>query len=209
MIQQQINLYHPIFRKQEKKFSAKAMLQSGAVVIAGITLMYVYSWWQVNSLKTQEARIEREQQIAMKQIEEMTKRISGQAADPLLKQEVARLESLLETTQRMRDLLQQGRAGNTQGYSNHLIAFARQHTAGVWLTGVSIVGGGDEIKVEGRTTEPELVPQYLQKLSAEKSLSGTQLNTFVISRPEAKKGPAPHYVEFLATTATKDDLKKP
>lgn len=35
---QQINLYQPIFRKQEKVFSAKAMAQSAAVVV-------VESWW--------------------------------------------------------------------------------------------------------------------------------------------------------------------
>ena len=48
MIQQQINLYHPIFRKQEKKFSAKAMFQAGAVVVGGIVIMYAYSAWQLN-----------------------------------------------------------------------------------------------------------------------------------------------------------------
>lgn len=209
MIQQQINLYHPIFRKQEKKFSAKAMLQAGIVVVAGIMLMYAYSAWQLKSLREQTAQIEHERTAAMKQIEEMGKRISGQSADPLLKQEVARLEALLENSQRMRALLQQGGADNIQGYSNQLAAFARQHMAGVWLTGVSIVGSGNEIRVEGRTTEPELVPQYLQKLSAEKSLSGTQFHTFVMNRPQEKKGSATNYVEFLVTTATKDEKKKP
>ena len=50
---QQVNLFHPIFRKQQKKFSAKAMLQAGVAVLAGIGLMYALTWWRLDVLQRQ------------------------------------------------------------------------------------------------------------------------------------------------------------
>ncbi len=48
---QQINLYRPIFRKQEKKFSALAMLQAGGAIAVGIAIIYGLIWWQVRDLR--------------------------------------------------------------------------------------------------------------------------------------------------------------
>jgi len=221
VIQQQINLYHPIFRRQEKKFSAKAMLQAGGAVLAGIVLMYGYSAWQLGSLRQHAAQIDREMTAATKQIGEMGKQIAGRRADPALQAEIKRTEALVDSSQRLRGILQRERFGNTVGFSNHLIAFARQHVAGVWLTGVSIQGGGADLTVEGRASDPELLPKYLQKLSAENSLSGTQFQTFVMNRPEEKpaenkaaanktteKNPLADYVEFLVKTDIPEVAKK-
>jgi len=221
VIQQQINLYHPIFRKQEKKFSAKAMFQAGAAVLVGIVLMYAYSAWQLGSLRQYSAQIDREMAAVTKQIEKMGKQLAGRQADQALQNEIKRLESLVDASQRLRAILQRERFGNTVGFSEHLIAFARQHVAGVWLTGVSIQGAGADMTVEGRTTDPELVPKYLQKLSAETSLSGTQFQTFVMNRPDEKatdskaatKKPADakvaaNYVEFLVKTDVIEIAKK-
>lgn len=226
MIQQQVNLYHPIFRKQEKKFSAKAMFQAGAAVVGGIVLMYAYSAWQLGSLRQHSAQIDREMIAATKQIEKMAKQLAGRQADQALQNEIKRLESLVDASQRLRGILQRERFGNTVGFSEHLIAFARQHVAGVWLTGVSIQGAGADMTVAGRTTDPELVPKYLQKLSAESSLSGTQFQTFVMNRPNVKAAEskatatkaapnkasdtkvAANYIEFLVKTDVIEVAKK-
>jgi len=209
VIQQQVNLYHPIFRRQEKKFSALAMLQAGGAVLGGIILIYAYSAWQLSSLRQASAQIERETVTATQQIEQMGRQLASRPADPALKDEVQRLEMMVDASQRLRGVLQRERFGNTEGFSNHLIAFARQHVAGVWLTGVSIDGAGEDLTVEGHSSDPELVPRYLQKLSAEKILSGTQFQTFVMNRPEGK---ATNYVEFLVKTGVteiKSSKKKP
>ena len=48
---QQINLYHPIFRRQEKKFSARAMLQASGLLLAGTVIMYAFPSWQGGALR--------------------------------------------------------------------------------------------------------------------------------------------------------------
>jgi hypothetical protein len=42
MMQQQINLYHPVFRKQAKVFSATTLLQIGAAVLLLIILGHAH-----------------------------------------------------------------------------------------------------------------------------------------------------------------------
>jgi hypothetical protein len=54
----------------------------------------------------------------------------------------------------------------------------------------------------GRSTNPELVPRYMQKLSAEKTLSGIEFRVFQMNRPAVDaKEPDAHYVEFQVKTS--------
>lgn len=200
---QQINLYQPIFRKEPKKFSAKAMLQAGLLVILGVGLLYGYSQWQVNSLRSELARAEKRQTAAAQRLDEMSRKFGKRAKDRLLEREIARLESLIAAKSRIKDILESGAFANTQGYSEYLMAFARQHVAGIWLTGFDIGGAGEALTLKGRSTVPELVPQYMQRLASEKALSGIEFQVFRMARPadEEAASRAPNYVEFLVTTA--------
>lgn len=209
-MQQQINLYHPIFRRQEKKFSAKAMLQASAAVVAGILLMYVYSAWQLNSLRAQSTQIDREIAASGTQLSQIGAQIASRPADPALIQEISRLEAMVDIGQRLRALLKTEEFANSQGFSHHLVAFARQHVSGVWLTGMSIYGNGSDLTIEGRTYDPELVPKYLHQLTAEKALAGALFQTFTMNRPQDKNGTSANFVEFqVKTSATERKAATP
>jgi hypothetical protein len=199
---QQINLFQPIFRKEPKKFSAKAMLQAGLLVLLGVGLLYGYSQWQVNSLRLELARAEARQTAAAKRLDEMSRKFGKRAKDRLLEREIARLEGVIAAKSRIKEILESGVFANTEGYSEYLMAFARQHVSGIWLTGFDIGGAGEKLTLEGRSTVPELVPQYMQRLASEDALSGIEFQVFRMERPEEEeKIRAPDYIEFLVTTA--------
>jgi hypothetical protein len=69
------------------------------------------------------------------------------------------------------------------GYSDTLVALARQSTAGLWITGLTLGGADDSVVLAGRTHSPELVPGYLQRLANEKTLAGQQFEIFQMTRP--------------------------
>lgn len=197
---QQINLYHPIFRRQEKKFSARAMLQASALLLAGTVIMYVFAWWQVGALRSQITQAERAQQAAVKQLEDISHTLGVKAPDPRLEQDVREMEARVNASQQIEGVLQQDAFARSVGYSNYFAAFARQIVPGLWLTGVTITGAGEQLLLRGRSTTPELVPRYLQKLSAEKILSGTRFQVFQITRPEKVSSTSGPYVEFVVKT---------
>jgi hypothetical protein len=197
---QQINLYQPIFRKQQKKFSATAMLQATAAVAGGIALMAAYTFWQVSELRAELRQAERQLAGAAKRAEDMSRTLGQQPKAQTIEQEVAELERKIAERGKVREILGRGVFSNTQGFSGYFAAFARQHLAGVWLTGFDIVGGAEQMTLAGRATEPSLVPRYLQRLSAEKRLSGIEFHVFQMNRPGTEgKSPAAH-VDFLVRT---------
>ncbi|GAB4512085.1 MAG: hypothetical protein Tsb0026_15760 [Sulfuricaulis sp.] len=199
---QQINLYQPIFRKEEKKFSTVAMLQSVGLVAIGVVALYAFTWWQSQALKSELKRVEQSHATATKRLADAAEKFGQRKGPSSLDSEISRLESEIVAKQQIQEILQRGIFSNTSGFSDYFASFARQRVQGVWLTGFDITGAGEEMSLAGRTTNPELVPRYMQKLSSEKTLSGIAFKTFQMSRPEPDaKNPESMFVEFQARTA--------
>jgi hypothetical protein len=204
-VNQQINLYHPIFRRQEKKFSARAMLQAAGVLIAGAVLMYGFAWWQVGSFQRQLEQSERELATATRQLEDLTRSFGIKPVDPRLEQEARDLEARVAAADQIESVLGSDAFARSVGYSNYFAAFARQAVSGLWLTGVTITGAAEQLSLRGRSTSAELVPRYLQKLSNEQTLSGTRFQVFQVTRAEKPAPTGVHYVEFVVKTAGAED----
>ncbi len=203
---QQINLFQPAFRKEPKRFSATTLLYACSVVLVFIVLLYGIGYWQLRGLRTELATVERQQTALAARLDEVGRKFRPSAKTQFLEKEIARLEALIAAKSGVREILERGVFANTEGYSEYLLAFARQHIAGVWLTGFGIAGAGERLTLKGRTTVPELVPQYMQRLAKEQKLAGIEFQIFRMARPqnEASKG-SPAFVEFLATTAGKEN----
>jgi hypothetical protein len=201
-VSQQINLYQPIFRKEEKKFSTVAMLQAAGLVAIGVIAIYGYSWWQNGELKKELKRVDQNQATAAKRLAEVTEKFGQGGKQSPIDLEIVRLESEIVSRQRIQEALQSGVFSNTLGFSDYFVSFARQHIRGIWLTGVDITGAAEQMILSGRSTSPELIPRYMQKLSAEKPLSGIVFNVFQMNRPAPDaKQMEPQYIEFQVKTS--------
>ena len=201
---QQVNLYRPIFRKQEKKFSARAMLQAGVAIVVGVVVLYAVMLWQASAVRNELHQVERQLATATKRLQDASQKYGPSAKSQLLEDELTKLEKQVAARLQVRDLLSRGLFSNTTGFSEFFVAFARQRVNGVWLTGFEISGAGESMRLQGRTVDPAQVPRYVQRLSAERSLAGREFQVFTLSRPEKntdKGDAAPPYVEFLFRTA--------
>lgn len=207
MTMQQVNLYHPIFRKEQKRFSSKAMVQAGAGVLLGTLVMYAYASWQVVSLRGQVTQAAEEQQQAHKRLEVLNQQLAARRADGRIEHEVRDLEMRLAAAERVGQMIAGQAMTGGVGYSKYFVAFARQHVPGVWLTRFTVTGAGEDIELSGRTTNPELVPTFLQRLSQEEILSGARFQVFQMQRPAAQNAKAPDYLEFSVKTSDREDEK--
>ena len=198
-MRQQVNLYQPIFRKQKKKFSALAMAQAAAAVVVGVALLYAYTAWQVGTQRSELRQTEQKLAEVTKRVEAVTRQFGdrGETIDD----KIARLQAQVAARARVEQLLNRGTFSNTDGFSPYLIAFARQYTPEVWLTGFDIVGAAEQMTLQGRSSNPEFVPRYVQKLAAEQRLDGVEFQVFEMTRPEeGDKAVSVPYVEFKLTT---------
>lgn len=196
-MQQQINLYQPIFRRQEKRFSAKKLL--GLFVGAAIffTAVYGYARWNVHALETQLVDMQKQYNRELKRVDELSRQFPVKQKNLAMEQQLTRLRVERDAKQTLIGLLRGKSAfGNVEGFSGHMEGIARQRLDGMWVTGFSLNSGGESIDIHGSSLSPELVPQFLQKLSAERSFTGAEFRVFKMQR-DAKNRAA---IDFVLQT---------
>ncbi|WP_157889119.1 PilN domain-containing protein [Herminiimonas arsenitoxidans] len=184
---QQINLFNPIFLKQEKHFSALTMVQAlGAILLAAI-LLTVYTAYQLSSLQAEQKSVTAQLQLAQNQLAKVTADYVPKEKDMRLEARLQRAEAQVRSLQQVSDVLRKGELGNTDGYAEYLRAFARQIIDGVWLTSFTIHGAGSAISLEGSTLRPELVPIYLTRLKSEPVMQGASFSSLEMELPRVEK----------------------
>jgi hypothetical protein len=199
-VSQQINLYNPIFLKQEKHFSARTMAQALGVIALGLAALWSYAWVATGKAE-RSAQQQREQLAGQRdQLVKLGAQLSTRGMSKALEAEVARTEAEVKARQATLEALNAGELGNTAGFSDFFAAFGRQAMHGVWLTGFSIGDAGNELAVNGRALQADLVPSYLRRLSNEPMMRGRRVVEMKLAAKDAgPKAPASqpeHYVEF-------------
>jgi len=196
---QQINLYNPLFLRQEKYFSARTMLQSLGLIALGLLALYAYALVQTRDLE----RVAGEYSQQLGAQRDQLVKLSGQGSSKLLLEEVVRLETVLAARRGVLDALQGGELGNTDGFSRYFAAFGRRPMRGVWLTGFSVGESGNEFRIRGRVLYPDLVPAYLKALNNEEVMRGRQVVELKLAARDesaargAQVSPGPaRFVEF-------------
>jgi Tfp pilus assembly protein PilN len=190
---QQINLFNPVFLKQKKYFSAIAMLQALGLLALGSALLAAYASYQASDMRDEAEVTAKQLETAQAQLARAKAEYAPRQKSQVLETQVQKAEAELQSLKQVFDVLQKGDIGNTKGYSEYLRAFSRQTIDGVWLTGLSLVGAGNEIGVQGRALQPELVPAYMTRLKREPVMQGKSFGTLEMQVPQidqvAKGGP--------------------
>lgn len=188
---QQINLFNPIFLKQKKYFSALTMMQALGLLLLGSLLLVAFSTYKVSALSKEAIATSTQLALAQTQLAKVTAEFAPRSKSTLLDDDIQKTETEVKSLQQVFDILKKGDFGNTKGYSEYMRAFSRQIVSGVWLTGFSIRGAGNEIGLQGRALRPELVPAYIGRLKHEPAMQGKSFATLEMQVPQidqVKKG---------------------
>lgn len=200
---QQINLFNPLLLQPKKYFSALTMVQTLGILLGALLAVYGALAYQTRQLERRAATGEAQANADRDRLMALTKQFSPEGRSNLLAEQVANAEREVDARSRLLDSIRLGDLGNTEGFSRFLTAFARQSVPGVWLTGLTIAAGGQELSMRGRALHPDLVPQYLRALNREEVMRGrsvTELKIAAQETPAAAAGKAPaapaRFVEF-------------
>ena len=181
---QQINLFNPRFLKQKNYFSAASLAAVLGVVLVGGLAVGMVARQRAAALEARAAEVKSE--LAAREARkaaaatELAPRQRSASVQQALEQAEAESRALLGVSA----ILDKGEFGNTRGYSAYFKAFARSRVSGLWLTGVQIVGAGNEIGLQGRTLQASLLPGYLNGLSREPVLKGTTFGHLEMAQPK-------------------------
>lgn len=194
---QQINLYQPMFRKQQVVFSARTTL-----ILALGFLVLLAIWWalldhRVNSLESQLQGQQAQEQSLSARLNQLNMQLAARQPDPILEDEVERLEQRADVLRASRALVRQRIPSEPVAVSARLSALARQHPAGLWLTGIDIADSGREISLRGRMLNSSLLPSFLERLGQEQVFNGQSFRQLQVEQPE-DAGPG---LEFMISNA--------
>lgn len=201
---QQINLYQPIFRKQRKVFSAIAMSQAIGVVIIALALLYGWGVWQTHHLQSRVLALQAQQSRASATLEQLEAAIVARQPSAALTQALAAAKQDRAARQALLDTLSTRSQANGAGFAGLLAGLAHTHVPGLWLTGIQLGNGGDEISLSGATTRSSLVPELVRKLADAPAFAGVEFKRLQIRRDDTAHGRA-HLGFLLSTTAKTGD----
>jgi hypothetical protein len=186
-VSQQINLFNPIFLKQKKIFTALPMAEALAVVVAGALLLTWYAGRSVAELEQSAASGKAMLADREKRLVNANTQFAPRQKSPALDVELAQAEVELKALHDVESVLRGGALGNTAGYAEYFRAFSRQNVGGLWLTGVTISGAGNDIGVQGRAMQPTLIPNYIARLTGERVMHGKTFASLDIGRPDVQQ----------------------
>lgn len=199
---QQVNLYQPILRKQEKVFSAKTLLQGNLMVLAGLLLLYGYTTLQTSNMHEQLARIQQQRDSQSRLLVELVNQYPAKQRDEGLKGRIDQAQSELQQRRQVLGAVEQLGLDEGGGFSAHLAGLARQDLPRLWLRHIYLQHG-QQVELEGSAYQAEEVPLYLQQLSEEAPFNGTAFHGVIIARSEKRAG------QFDFTLTTRALEKKP
>lgn len=204
---QQINLFNPLFLKQKKYFSVVTMARAIAVLVSGLAIFYLYAVVQDGKLSQRAEESTRSYDLQKDRFIRVSAELAPGKIDTQLEQDLRAAEAAVAGRQNLLREMQTGVMGNTAGYSEYMRAFARQAVQGLWLTGIQIAEGGEQLALDGRALQPDLLPTYIRRLNGEAAMRGRPFESLTIARvttkPEGpKNAPAPlPGVEFRLTSS--------
>ena len=200
---QQINLYNPLFRKKGFSFtSSTAMLYGMGIAVVVGAAGAAYERHQLRQVSATAQAVDQTHKDMVARFDNLTAALTQQKPNAQLETELAKLDTQLKGRQEIIETLNGGAVGNTGGFSEYMRAFSRQSINGIWLTGFDIAYGGNELAIQGRTLNADLVATYLKQLNQEKPLQGRQFAALRISQPPAD--PLPSEAEPKADATAKD-----
>ena len=188
---QQINLFQPVFRKQQKVFSATTLAQIAVVVLVLLIAILGHVRWTLAGMGRSAEALQQQHDHIRQQIRSLEAAYQTPDTEAL----DSEIEQLMTDIYQRNSLLVQFDQlviQHRSGFAGQFRALAEQHVPGLWLEGVTVNGEG-QIEIRGITLDAKLVPVYLQHLQKRQGLSETPFETVSMKRVAADR----HQIQFV------------
>ncbi|MGD8591470.1 MAG: hypothetical protein PVF82_01480 [Gammaproteobacteria bacterium] len=193
---QQINLFQPIFRKERKILSSGALVQICGIMIAALAALYGYGAWSNSGLTIEISGLKKRHDERITMLERISRQAANSSNGDEVAQQIQRLEAELVAERYIASLLSKDKLNRALGFSEYLEIFSRRVVQGMWISKFSIVDGGEHMLIKGGALSAELVPLFLQGLSEESSLAGLEFTVLQMARDESNRA----WIEFVLSS---------
>lgn len=201
---QQINLYNADFAPKRDLSSLSALATAWGLAVLIVVAAVLATTARLDKVKQNLVQESQARGVAQTEMTRLATQLAARKPDLQLAAELVRLENGLASRNEVMRTLHAGVIGDIQGFSGHLEAFARQTLSGLWLTNLEVSSAGRNVVIEGRATQPELVPGYVRRLNREQVMQGHAFSQLEMQRPASSSGTRQDsqskYIEFRLST---------
>lgn len=169
---QQINLYEVRLRPRHELATARNLGICALFLLVLMTALALWARADADKKSEAEATVRKQQGEEQEKLVALSKLMAERKVSPALTTEIDVAKAMLAARKEVMDVLDSGKLGNTSGFSAYMSGFARQTQSDLWLTGFSVIQGGEDIEIRGRLLDPARLPAYVQRLSSEPVFKG-------------------------------------
>ncbi len=196
---QQVNLFQFESNIQHELVCAKNVQIALILLLVGLSLLSLFDYKHERDQHSYLLTLQSQQQTLQQTLDLAKQSAPSMVIDNKLKQQVGNLKKDVVSKQLVLNALSGQSFGNTVGFSGFFKGLAKQNITGLWLTNLNIRSGGKDIGITGSAYRAEMIPDFLNKLSAEKVFQGTTFQSFQVNRQKN-----PIRVDFYVDTKFDD-----
>ena len=190
---QQINLYEARLRPRHELATARNLGVCALLLLVLMTALALWTRADADRKSEAAATARKQQGEEQEKLTALSKMMAERKVSPALTAEIEVTKAMLAARKEVMAVLDSGKLGNSSGFSAFMSGFARQSQNDLWLTGFSVIQGGEEIEIRGRLLDPARLPAYVQRLSGEPVFRGRRFAALEMRdvEPEVQKPDQP------------------
>lgn len=183
-MQQQINLYQPAAASRDEPFSARMMFI--IIIMTSVLMLAFYGllFMQENNLQAEISALNVQLEQTAITVEKLEMTISSVTDAKKEQQQLKRLKHVFASKQHALNDLSTMVKGNNRGMSAYFSALARKNIKAIWFTQINIYSGGQQIVLDGQTSDEKFIPNFISSLKDEPAFKGINFKLFNVLRNE-------------------------
>ncbi len=197
-MQQQINLYQPDDALANESFSATAMLTVVVITLLLMMSFYALLQWKKNDLEAEIVRLKNQSEQVQQVLEKLEKTVKKLTDSKKEQQQLSYFKRVYASKQTALEELSNRVSGNSNGVSGFFSALARNNLNDVWFNTIDVYSGGEQLLLQGQTTDAKSLPVLVNLLKDEAIFKGLDFRLFKVHRDDKKA-----VLEFMLQTQTK------
>lgn len=189
-MEQQVNLYQPILGAEKRLFSARAFAVCLVTLIVCLAALTVFEASRTARIEKSVTQLEQREASNIQMAARASALLRPALTLEQLDAQAKRLSADIASRERALAIVRRGALSVSSGFAARLEALANQQIDGIWLSNILLDSGEGHLAMQGRTINPNLLPNFLDSLSHERAMDGVRFDSLSMRRAVATEAPA-------------------
>ncbi|MBF0136955.1 MAG: PilN domain-containing protein [Magnetococcus sp. DMHC-1] len=202
----QVNLLEERLRPKTNLLSGKPILGMGLLSTLILGLLLGTLQWHMGRIRAEFAQVSSREATLQAEVQQLVDSATDKALNIRLENMAQQLMEKISINKRLMEFLSGNKLGQQEGFAGHLEDLSQCVIPGVWLTGITLQNGGQDMGFSGKGESMELVPRFIESLGRTAHFRNKRFDILQIMNKNADDGEP---VSFLLRTKHIPDMKKP